>query len=85
MRKDVPVDVYEWQVLPFGTTCSPCCAIYALQKHTRDLSEDCEDIKESVTKAIYVDNCLQSVSDTQKAKDLVKRLRIYLREGGFVI
>lgn len=23
-------DVYEWRVLPFGTTCSPCCATYAL-------------------------------------------------------
>lgn len=23
--------IYEWQVLPFGKICSPCCAIYALQ------------------------------------------------------
>ncbi|KAL0177742.1 hypothetical protein M9458_026636, partial [Cirrhinus mrigala] len=31
-------DVYQWQVLPFGTTCSPCCATYALQRHVVDHS-----------------------------------------------
>ncbi|KAJ8009554.1 hypothetical protein DPEC_G00090090 [Dallia pectoralis] len=25
-EKEEPPDVFEWQVLPFGTTCSPCCA-----------------------------------------------------------
>ncbi len=35
-RREDPPDVSEWQVLPFGTTCSPCCAIYALQKHVSD-------------------------------------------------
>lgn len=85
MRQDKPVDVYEWQVLPFGTTCSPCCAIYALQKHARDLPEDCEDIKESVTKAFYVDNCLRSVMDIPTAKELVEKLRSHLRDGGFEI
>lgn len=28
--------VYEWRVLLFGTTCSPCCATYALHKHILD-------------------------------------------------
>lgn len=28
MRRDIPPSVYEWLVLPFGTTCSPCCAAY---------------------------------------------------------
>ena len=36
---------YEWQVLPFGTTCSPCCAIFALQKHVRDNRTVFEDVK----------------------------------------
>lgn len=66
MRLDKPADVYEWQVLPFGSTCSPCCAIYVLQKYV-----DCEDVKESITKAFYVDNCLQGVMDIPTSKELV--------------
>jgi len=29
MQRDNPPSVYEWQGLPFRTTCSPCCATYA--------------------------------------------------------
>ena len=32
MNKDVSPTVYQWQVCPFSTTCSPCCATYALQQ-----------------------------------------------------
>lgn len=35
MKRDDQPTIYEWQVLPFGTTCSPCCATFALQKHVR--------------------------------------------------
>ncbi|KAK0149995.1 hypothetical protein N1851_009229 [Merluccius polli] len=38
-EKEHSPDVYEWRVLPFGTTCSPCCATYALQRHVQDHSE----------------------------------------------
>lgn len=34
---DRPPDVYEWRILPFGTTCRPCCATFALQKHGKGL------------------------------------------------
>ncbi|XP_051246563.1 uncharacterized protein LOC127357957 [Dicentrarchus labrax] len=36
LKVDEPPRVFEWQVLPFGTTCSPCCATYALQRHVTD-------------------------------------------------
>ena len=35
LQRDSPPRVYEWQVLPFGTICSPCCATFALQKQDR--------------------------------------------------
>lgn len=31
MEREKEPTIYEWQVLPFETTCSPCCAIYSLQ------------------------------------------------------
>lgn len=69
--------VYEWQVLPFGTTCSPCCAIYALQRHPGDA------VRESIEKNFYVDNWLQSFSSPDMAKDVIDKLKGLLMEAGF--
>lgn len=82
LQRDQAPDVYEWQVLPFGTTCSPCCATFALQKHVLDHSES-EDTRFSVERSFYVDNCLQSFTSSEIAKDLVDRLRSLLSSGGF--
>lgn len=35
-KLDQEPSVYEWQVLPFGITCSPCCPSYAVHKHVQD-------------------------------------------------
>lgn len=45
MKREEHLDVFEWQVLPFGTRCSPCCAIFALQRHVTENSEPGEDIR----------------------------------------
>ncbi|KAI4884383.1 hypothetical protein NFI96_011230, partial [Prochilodus magdalenae] len=85
MKREEEPMVYEWQVLPFGTTCSPCCAIYALQRHVKDNSKGHEDILHAVETAFYVDNCLTSLTTADKAKTLVDRLRKQLSTGGFDI
>lgn len=80
-----PVAVYEWQVLPFGTACRPCCATFALQRHTRDHTEADDLLRHSVGQCFYVDNLLQSVPTPEEARDLVDRLRALLSSTGFVL
>jgi hypothetical protein len=76
-------DVYQWQVLPFGTTCSPCCATFALQKHVLDHSQPGDQVREVIEKSFYVDNCLYSLTTKDAAKELVDQLCSLLAEGGF--
>ncbi|KAJ8375623.1 hypothetical protein SKAU_G00062030 [Synaphobranchus kaupii] len=80
-----PPDTYEWQVLPFGTTCSPCCATFALQRHVIDHSQPGEDVRSSVEQSFYVNNCLQSLPSAGEAKRLVDKMRELLASGGYEV
>lgn len=83
LKKEQPSSTYEWQVVPFGTTCSPCCATYAVQKHVIDNSRPDEDVRISVEKCFHVENCLQSFPTTDAARHLLDKLRALLATGGF--
>ncbi|XP_057186686.1 uncharacterized protein LOC130552431 [Triplophysa rosa] len=85
MKRNEPPDIFEWQVLPFGTACSPCCVTFALQRHARDHGGPDGRVRHSVEQCFYVDNCLQSVPTAEEAKGLVERLREVLAAGGFEI
>ena len=74
-------EVYEWQVLPFGATCSPCCASFALLKHTRDFGSAAE-IK-AVEEAVYVDNLLASCGTAQDARQLIQSMIATGAKAGF--
>ncbi|KAL0194586.1 hypothetical protein M9458_008158, partial [Cirrhinus mrigala] len=78
-----PPNVYQWQVLPFGTTCSPCCAMYALQRQVMDHSQPGDQLREVIERSFYVDNCLRSLHSPQEAKELVNQLCALLATGGF--
>ncbi|KAI3373427.1 hypothetical protein L3Q82_022037, partial [Scortum barcoo] len=83
MKVDEKPTIYKWQVLPFGTTCNPCCAIFALQSHVQKHIEPEEDAHLSMERNFYVDNCLQSLPSEVQAKKLVDCLQSLLMEGGF--
>lgn len=83
MQRESPPSVYEWQVLPFGTTCSPCCATYALQRHTADHTQEGDEVRNAVERHFYVDNWFQSFSSPDAAKVVVDKLRELLASGGF--
>lgn len=83
MDREQPPAVFEWQVLPFGTTCSPCYAMFALQRHVIDHSQPGEVVRFSVEKCFYADNCLQSLPTPEEARQLVDKLRRLLSSGGF--
>lgn len=83
LQRDSQPGVYEWQVLPFRTTFSPCCATYALQRHAHDHTHPRNAVHESIENHFYVDNWLQSFPTPDMAKDVTDKLRELLLEGGF--
>lgn len=83
LKVDEPPKTFEWQVLPFGTTSSPCCATFALQRHVTEHTQPDDPLRFSIEKCFYVDNCLQSVGSPQEARILVDRLRELLKSAGF--
>lgn len=58
MKVDEKPTAYKWQGLPFGTTYSPCCTIFAFQSHVLKHTEQEEDSCLSVERNFYIDNCL---------------------------
>ncbi|XP_038071933.1 uncharacterized protein LOC119740637 [Patiria miniata] len=85
LKVEAEPQIHEWQVLPFGSTCSPCCATFALRKHASDHKEQYPEVAESVDKSFYVDNCLDSLPSSREAKHLVHQMRNLLADAGFEI
>ncbi len=83
MQRTEQPKTYEWQVLPFGTTCSPCCAIYALQEIAQNNPQVDPALVRTVKSSFYVDNCLHSLQTVAEARALVDNLRQLLLIGGF--
>ncbi|KAJ8286056.1 hypothetical protein GJAV_G00034060 [Gymnothorax javanicus] len=55
------------------------------QRHTKDNSQPDDEVRTSVERCFYVDNCLQSLPSTDAARDLVDKLRTLLSSAGFVL
>lgn len=83
LHSEEPPDIQEWQVLPFDTTSSPCCAIFALQQHAHNHQDSYPEILLSVQRRFSKDNGLESFSIVPTVMQRVNQLCVLLAEGGF--
>ena len=70
----------------FGTVCSPSAANFALRRTAEEFGKHFDQITASTVKdCFYVDDCLTSVANIDKAKVLVKKVKDHLALGEFNI
>ncbi|XP_071150422.1 uncharacterized protein [Mytilus edulis] len=80
-----PVE-YKMVVHLFGATSPPSCANYALRKTASELKGTFDNqVVDTVLKNFYVDDCLKSVSSTNKAIALISNIQSLLKQGSFRI
>lgn len=72
------------QVHLFGATSSPSCARFNLKRTASDNEGEFDpETIQTVNRNFYVEDCLKSVSTTEKAVRLSGQLRELLLRGGF--
>ena len=75
---------YRMRVHLFGATSSPACANFALKKTAEDnWTEYGSEVKDTIERNFYVDDCLRSVQDANTAVKLSEQLRSACHKGGF--
>ncbi|XP_041455129.1 uncharacterized protein LOC121407938 [Lytechinus variegatus] len=68
----------------FGGTWSPSCCNFAMRRTAEDNHGQCtSDAAKVVQRNFYVDDCLVSLQDEEKAVKLATELRMLLQKGGF--
>ncbi|KAA3669937.1 uncharacterized protein DEA37_0012991, partial [Paragonimus westermani] len=85
---DVSADPVEHQMVvhPFGATSSPFCASYALRRTAEDFGSECDGkVAEATANNFYVDDCLISLTDVEKAKRFVPQINKLVARGGFTL
>ncbi|KAA3671009.1 uncharacterized protein DEA37_0007414, partial [Paragonimus westermani] len=83
---DVSADPVEYQMVahPFGATSSPFCASYALRRMAEDFGSEYDGkVAEAIANNFYVDDCLISLTDVEKAKRFVPQTNKLVVRGGF--
>ena len=75
---------YRVKVHLFRVTWSPSCCIYTLCRTALDHRDSYDDITvDTVVKHFYVDDCLKSLEEEQRAIRLVKQVQELTSRGGF--
>ena len=82
MNRTTKPDIYKWNVVIFGATCSLGCASYAVQRHVIDEWGDSAKAT-LLLDSLYVDNYLASFPSEEEAATAAQQTRDLLLDGGF--
>ncbi|CAG2252827.1 unnamed protein product [Mytilus edulis] len=75
---------YRMTVHLFGATSSPSCSNYALQNTAKENKDRFDSLViDTLTKNMYVDDCLSSTDTEESAISLIKNVTELCKEGGF--
>ena len=77
------VHQYEYTRLKFGATCSPFCAIYALQKCALDNKDSFPLAYDAILNSFYMDDYIASVPTLGEAQCVSRETREPLSQGAF--
>lgn len=75
--------VYQMNVLPFGTTCSPSLAQYVRNENATRFQEQYPEAAEAIVELTYVDDYLHSFNSNEEAIEMVLTVQAIHRSGGF--
>ncbi len=75
---------YRLLVHVFGAVSSPSCSNFALRYTVSDDKTDIDpEVRETILKAFYVDDCMKSTDTNERAIRLLHNVRRQVAEGGF--
>ncbi|XP_043861898.1 uncharacterized protein LOC122756444 [Drosophila santomea] len=76
---------FVMRAMTFGICCAPCIAHYVRDKNAQEFKDQCPRAFESITKAHYVDDLIDSYTDDSEAIEVTSKVRDIHAEGGFTI
>ncbi|XP_074032901.1 uncharacterized protein [Leptinotarsa decemlineata] len=85
MRKDDDPDVYEINVVFFGSSCGPCLAQEAKNRNAKEFQEEYPEAVKAIINDHYMDDYLGGADNVQEAKQLIRDVIYVHSKGGFTI
>ncbi|XP_055842512.1 uncharacterized protein LOC129909456 [Episyrphus balteatus] len=79
------VEVYQMQVMTFGSTCSPFCAQFIKNKNAKIYESQLSRAAKAIIENHYVDDLLDSVDTEEEAIALAKDVIYIHKQAGFEI
>ena len=77
------INKYQFTRLIFGATCSPCCAVFVLNRCAEDNEIEFPKAVNAIKNHFYMDDYIQSLPSIEEAIETINQTKDSLHKGGF--